>query len=70
MGCLIFGVTIGAVAGLASVTFGYGPIGALVIYSVVGQIAMLAFGGVIVWRDRKSPTCPRATALSTENRAA
>jgi|GEM_PF-3629595 len=52
MAALIFGVVVATMAGLAALAYGYGPIGALVIYSVAGQVAMVLFAWVALLRNR------------------
>lgn len=52
MASLIFGIMVATLAGVVGLLYGYGPIGALVIYSVAGQVAMVLFCGMVLLRSR------------------
>jgi hypothetical protein len=65
MAALAFGMIVATLAGIAGLNFGYGPLGALVIYSIAGHGAMMLFAGTAALRNWLSGTDGQAFASGT-----
>jgi hypothetical protein len=52
MAALILAMLVAALAGVASLSHGFGLIASLMIYSVVGQVALLLFASLAMIRSR------------------